>query len=924
MHRVVNSYNSPFSLWALAVWLLFFAVAAIEASAQYRFDQFTNNDGLPQNTVSAIAQTSDGYLWFATYDGLARYDGVRFTVFDKGNTPGIRSNLFMSLYKDARGTLWAGTFDGGLVRYRDGVFTTFTAENGLPKNDVGRIQPDADGSPVIFVGGIGHDYLRWNDDSPLESLNIFRWTEEDSLEALDAREFYEYVDRANSRWVFESGKLIRFKGDQKTEFSTKLSLNEFFRFRYEDSAGNLWFGTNGDGIYCVTGDTLRHYTDSDGVPTGLLIKIGGEDSEGNIWFYARKGGLLRYANGQFTRYLAKNRLKDSFIRDVFCDREGTIWVGTNSAGLYRLTKKFLTVYTEADGLEDDIVYPICQDASGSIWIGSGSGLARFADGRFTSYSLAIGSNSKVQPLTRGDKRQSLGVRSIYADREGRLWFGSTSILKFENGEFSLFSKHIGQLNVILRDSAGNLWTGGNKGLLKERDGLRTTYTVKDGLPNDEVTSLYEDSRGNLWIGTIGGLARLTGGRFTVFTEKDGLVGGRIRSIYEDRDGDLWIGTFDSGLSRFRGGQFTSYTTREGLFNNGVFQILEDSHDNFWISCNRGIYRVSRRQLNDYAEGKVAFISCVAYGTSDGMLSIECNGEQQPAGIKAADGKLWFPTQQGVVVIDPELVPYNRQPPLISIESVIVEGKATRFETGITLDPGLTDLEINYSAPGSVKAGYVQFKYKLVGLNDQWINAGRQRAVRYSHLPPGHYTFKVIAASSDGVWNETGATLEIYKLPYFYQTGWFFALCLAASVIIAASIYALRIQRLKASARRLTKLVAERTAELVERTEQLEDANDNLEKLATLDGLTNIANRRRFMEFLEQEWQRSKRTQTPISLLLLDVDYFKSYNDTYGHQSGDECLKRVAAVVSQSVKRAIDLAARYGGEEFVVILTEPQY
>ncbi|MCI0489048.1 MAG: diguanylate cyclase [Blastocatellia bacterium] len=458
-------------------------------------------------------------------------------------------------------------------------------------------------------------------------------------------------------------------------------------------------------------------------------------------------------------------------------------------------------------------------------------------------------------------------------------------------------------------------------MFKERDGVWTSYTVKDGLPHNEVTALCEDTRGNLWIGTRGGLARLAGDRFVSFTEKDGLVGGRTRCIYEDRDGDLWIGTFDSGLSRHRDGQFTSYTTREGLFNNGVFQILEDSRDNFWISCNRGIYRVSRKQLNDYADGKVTVISCVAYGKPDGMLSIECNGEQQPAGIKAQDGKLWFPTQGGVVVIDPELVPYNSEPPPVLIESVMISGKTASFENGVVLEPGLTDLEINYSAPGSVKAEYVQFKYRLVGLDDQWTDTGRQRAVRYSHLPPGRYSFKVIAANSDGVWNETGATLEIYKRPYFYQTGWFFALCVAAFLIIVASVYALRVQRLKANERRLTRIVAERTAELVERTEQLEVANDKLKELASLDGLTNIPNRRCFAEFLHQEWMRSVRSQTPLSLLLMDVDHFKAYNDTYGHQSGDECLKRVAAVLNESIKRPTDLAARYGGEEFVVVLSD---
>ncbi|MCI0489047.1 MAG: hypothetical protein L0229_20840 [Blastocatellia bacterium] len=409
-------------LLRLTLLLVFCALAAVEARAQYRFDQFTNTDGLPQNTVSAITQTSDGYLWFATYDGLVRYDGVRFTVFDKGNTSGILSNRFLPLYEDAQGTLWAGTVDGGLLCYRKGVFTTYAIEQGLPKNYVGRIQPATDGSPIVFTGQGQYNYLRWTDSDYLEAVNIFRWTQANSLDALDQRELNEYVDRSNARWMFKPGKLIRFRGDQQTEFPIKLSADEFFRFRYEDSAGNLWFGTRADGIYCVEGDTLRHYTDSDGVPSGALIKIGGEDLEGNIWFYGERGGAIRYRNGRFTRYLEKNGPKDNFIRAVFCDREGIIWVGTNSAGLYRLTREFLTAYSVADGLQDNIVYPICQDRSGSIWIGSGGGLTRFADSRFTSFRLHANGYSKAQELSLSTmgKRGRRSVRSLYADRDDRL------------------------------------------------------------------------------------------------------------------------------------------------------------------------------------------------------------------------------------------------------------------------------------------------------------------------------------------------------------------------------------------------------------------------------------------------------------------------------------------------------------------------
>jgi diguanylate cyclase (GGDEF)-like protein len=926
--RLITSpkFRRPLRCAALFSLLLFCPFTTSEVRAQYRFDHYTTSNGLPQNTVSAITQTRDGYLWFATYDGLVRYDGVNFTIFDKGNAAGLGSHQFLALCEDSRGTLWAGTSDGGLIRYRDGAFNSFTTEHGLPENYVGRIQRTETDRLLIFAGDGFRNYLRWTQGNSLIAANIFLCNEDVSLAAVEPRPLTEYVDRSNRRWVLEPGKLIRFKGDQQTVFPVRLTPDEFLRFRYEDHAGNLWFGTNENEVYQITGDSLKHYLQVDGLPSFTRIKIAGEDSEGNLWFFSERR-VMRYRNGQFTLLTEKDGFVSNSVRAVFCDREGVIWVGTNGQGLYRLTRQFLTAYSERDGLLNNIVYPIYEDRAGNIWTGSGDGMTRFTDGRFTAYPLASATKeepSKAFIASLAEKRPRITARSLCEDHQGRLWIGTgNGLLAFKDGRVTDHSKIGNKLSVeaIFQDQAGNLWVGTEKGLFKERAGATTVYTTKEGLPNDQVTIIYEDKQGNLWVGTRGGLARLEGDRFVSFTTKDGLSGDRIRSLYEDQDGALWIGTFDSGLSRFRAGQFTNYTTRTGLFNNGVFQILEDQHSNFWISSNRGIYRVSRKQLNDYADGKVAVINCIAYGIQDGMLSVECNGGQQPAGIKAQDGKFWFPNQNGVVVIDPDVVPHNLQSPLAIIEMVKVDRTNVSFKNFVQLEPGQTDLEINYTAPSSIKAEYTQFKYKLDGLDDKWTEAGTRRTINYSHLPPGRYTFKVIAANSDGLWNETGATLEVYMKPYFYQTRWFIAVCVIGGIALASSIYAGRVHQLKANEKRLTKQVFERTAELFERTEQLEVANNKLEKLASLDGLTNIANRRRFTEFLTQEWQRSQRTQTPLALLMMDVDYFKPYNDTYGHQGGDECLKRVAALLRETVHRSTDLAARYGGEEFVVVLTD---
>jgi diguanylate cyclase (GGDEF)-like protein len=880
-----------------------------QARAQYRFDRFTTDNGLPQNTVAAITQTRDGYLWLATYDGLVRYDGVHFTIFDKGSNPDIRCNWFHSLWKDPQGTLWAGTVEGGLLRYRDGVFRAFTTNDGLPDKSIPNIQGAQSGAPLIFF-----------------SSGAYLW-DDDRLSAMpaDPRDLREFEDAFGTRWVLEPDALLRFKEDVRTSFPVCLTVNDFVQRRFVDHSGGLWVGTSVNGVCHIFGEELLHCTGGDGLPSDTLIQIGGEDREGNAWLFS-KHELFRHKDGRFTRVLSGDELKTQHIRAVFCDREGTVWVGTNDRGLFRLSRPFLTTYAENDGLLDRIVYPILEDRAGTIWIGSGRGLTQFADGRFTPRPLvrsAPGGQNAVAFASSNDARPPVDVHCLFEDQAGRLWLGSGSgLFVLEGGSFSDRSELADHTTVLacLEDRAGDLWLGTEKGLFRSRSGTRSLYTQKDGLPIQSVTVLHQDRRGDLWVGTRAGLVRKQGEQFVAVGANEGLAGARIRCFHEE-EGVLWVGTFDCGLWRVQDDNVVHYTTRVGLHSNGVFQILADHRGNFWLSCNRGIYRVRRSQLDDYAAGKTSAISCVPYGCEDGMLSTECNGERPPAGVQARDGKLWFPTMHGVVVVDPDAVSCNPLPPLVTIESAEVDRAQVGIADGVRLRPGQTDLELHYTAPSFVKADHMNFKYRLEGLDEAWVDAGTRRTVHYSHLPPGRYTLQVIAANSDGVWNDAAAELDVEVMPYFYQKHWFRALCIVGTMSLVAGVGAVWVRALKANARRLARLVTERTAELAERTRQLESANDRLKELATTDGLTGIANHRRFQEFLGQEWQRSQRTQSPLALLLMDVDYFKRFNDAHGHQSGDDCLRRVAAVLRETANRATDLTARYGGEEFAVVLPD---
>lgn len=324
--------------------------------------------------------------------------------------------------------------------------------------------------------------------------------------------------------------------------------------------------------------------------------------------------------------------------------------------------------------------------------------------------------------------------------------------------------------------------------------MAASFTARDGLASDDIKVIIEGSAGRLWIGSYGGLTSFKGGKFTAYTERDGLPSNSVRALYEDRDGVLWIGTYDGGLGRFKDGRFTRYTTREGLFNDGVFQILEDARENFWMSSNRGIHRVRKQELNDFAEGKLRSITSMAYGKSDGMLNAECNGGRWPAGIRARDGRLWFPTQDGAAVIDPETIQANPRPPPVLIESFLLDREPVAIDPqprSVRVTPDKENFEIVYTALSFINPEHLRFRYQLEGLDHDWTEAGTRRSVYYSHIPPGDYVFRVIAANSDGIWNTEGKSLKITVLAPFYRRWWF--LTLAGLAVAGAGAAAVRLR-----------------------------------------------------------------------------------------------------------------------------------
>src|SRR3989440_815410 len=327
-----------------------------------------------------------------------------------------------------------------------------------------------------------------------------------------------------------------------------------------------------------------------------------------------------------------------------------------------------------------------------------------------------------------------------------------------------------------------------------KDGTFTTYTTKDGLSKNDVRAIRQDSAGDLWFGEYGGgVSRFHDGRFISFTTKQGLSDNRVFVIYEDIDHALWIGT-ENGLNRLSDGNISRFTVEQGLFDNVINDVLEDSEGNMWISCNRGIYRVRKEELLAVGrEGKAKKVKYVAYGTSDGMLSSETNGENQPAACKTQDGKLWFPTTEGVVMIDPERIKNNELPPPVAIEEIKVRDRLLHPLGLVRLSPGHGDLlEVHYTANSLAAPEKVRFKYRLEGLDKDWVEAGNRRVAYYTNLRPGDYTFRVIACNNHEVWNDQGASFALVLAPHFYQTWPFYALCGLFTVVFGYALHWVRL------------------------------------------------------------------------------------------------------------------------------------
>jgi ligand-binding sensor domain-containing protein/signal transduction histidine kinase len=758
--------------------------------------------GLPQSSVISMTQSGDGYLWLGTLDGLVRFDGNDFTTFGENNTPGLKSSQIYFLFADSRNNLWIGTKSAGIFLVKDGRVESVPPDKSFHAGQLKSACEDSSGSVWLYtqdgqllhyrqgsvgVGDGGTNYGR-NCRTIIAEKSGPIWMGTDrglfttgamkdyalagpprlKVRAINRVDFL-VASQSGGFWCLADGHVQKWRNFiVERDFGPYPWNNVPITSACEDRDGNLVVGTYGAGVYW-----------------------GGQD------------GKFR----QLTR--GQGLLSADFILSISVDSENALWVGTDGFGLNRVKRSFFEVTDEGRTVQS-----ICEDAQGGMWTGFNGGPTYVAvsyskDGR----SREFGTN--------------VLVRAVFVDRDQQVWAGTWGPWEPwplpEGGFFKIETNSIQpqyvqttlpqgitkisvieSVSAVYQDRKGALWVGTKKGLWRGEGHDWKTLTTADGLSSDDVRAITDDAEGNLWIGTDnGGLDRLRDGKFVSFHKSDGLPSEHISSVCMDGQGVLWVGT-SGGLGRFQNGKWTRYTTANGLASDTIGYMIEDGQGNLWMGSFLGLMRVSKAALNEFAQGLTNFVYCRTFEKSDGLPASECTFGSQPAACRTHDGKLWFPTINGLVSVDPAAIKPNTNPPPVIIESVFIDSEQQSTNnlgaaplTNLVIPAGREQLDIHYTSLSLGAADKARFRYWMAPYESHPVEAADRRVAPYPNLPPGKYVFHVTACNEDGVWNGTPATLAITVLPPFWRTSGFIGatvFCLLA--LIVGVVYYVSTQKLQ--------------------------------------------------------------------------------------------------------------------------------
>ena len=760
------------------------AVDSLTASANewnFTIRSWQSQDGLPEETVQAFAQTPDGYLWVGTSGGLLRFDGARFHLFAHENTPAFGENSVFCLLAAHDGRLWIGTDGSGLIEWQNGVFHAYPTEKGQTADFVRALAEDRNG--LLWVAT--DDGLFWARNGRLE-----RADKPLGLPVFNVHAVLE--DRTGRIWVGGS-RLYSLKDGQSREYSLpdNDSRNKVKSF-LQTADGVIWVGTVG-GLYRLRPGHERF----EPVPgVAGTIRALREAPNGELWAGAIGEGIFRIRGDRVTRLKAPSPLVSNTVLSIFADSDRDLWIGTQ-AGMMRLSRTPVRVLALPTAADSDFG-TVALDSDGSLWAASNQ-LVHVQSGRAVPFHFPGMDEARV--------------RNVLRARDGSLWIGTdgSGVYRHSAQGTRHFTTHEGLVNnfvrVFLESRDGSLWIGTDNGVSHLDQAGFQNYTSQNGLAYNSIRSLLEDRDGTIWIGTEHGLSQFRNGGFFHDAMTAALGDEKVWALHQDADGGMWIGTRAHGLYRYRNGQLSHYTTANGLASDSIYCILEDKQGHFWFSGPSGVMLLNRGELDAHATGKEQLLSLRIFRADEGGKPAQFYGGTQPAGALTATGEAWFPTSQGLWSIRPDELEH----PFISnlnIDSVRVDGRPASLPGKLDLDASSDRVEIAYEPVLLRSQEGLRFRYRLDGYDRGWTYANaQQRLATYTNLPAGQYTFLIEAWETDHPAHTAHAAIGFLKKPYFYRTPWFVALCVLIAALLSILAYQVRMKQIHD---RFKAVLAERT------------------------------------------------------------------------------------------------------------------
>lgn len=898
LHKISRLYVMMRSLFLASLLLSPFRALALNPEmliSQYGMDYWSAKSGLPQNSVHAVVQTNDGFVWMATEEGLARTDGVKTVVFDKMNSA-LPANGIANLHVSKDGTLWILTW-GSLVRFKDSKFESLACGSG--KVLVSQYVPITEDSQGAIWFSVQGGLMSFGPANQCKFYDLRNGGSEPLVTSLVG-------DTTGGVWIGTLQGLMRiYRGKVQASPPAAKGTTTVSSLLLEKD-GSLWIGTTG---------TITHLDPLTGIktmvrlPSSTAVQTLYRDRDGNLWVGTKGDGVIRISKDKvIDKYDA---LPSSHVNSFTEDKEGGLWIGMIAGGAVHLRDVAASNFGTLEGLTGDGVRAIYQDHTGRIWVG-----AQFPGG------LSVLHGSRFSAFKQHGITAKTGIIGLYETRDHTLWVGTASqgLIGIRGNKAIHYDTNncIPDTHVlaIIETRDGSLWAGTRGGLVRIKNNHCTTYTELDGMTS-WINTLVEASDGTLLVGTNGGgIMTFDGQKFAplALSSKEKIP--HVFSIIEEPDGTLWVALGNDGIARVRHKEAHRFSVRDGLPTDGAYSIVDDGKGRLWVGANRGIYNVSKSELDELAAGRISKVHSYLYGFHDGMRNPECNQGNPPA-WKSRDGRIWFATLGGAVRFSPGDVHTNHIAPSVILESVRADDQEVPL--GIErLTPGNGKLDFQYTGPSFVDPAGMLFQYKLDGFDSQWSPPSSSRSAHFTNLQPGHYRFHVVAANSDGVWSQKETTIALTLQPHVYQTVTFKLIVLVGILIAFGFAYMMRVRQLTNRQLELENLIDLRTQELQLEVRERRRAEEAFRFQATHDQLTGISNRRAVLEALGIEIARAERGRTPLALLLVDIDKFKNINDTFGHNCGDIVLRSTAQIIKDSV-RPYDAVGRYGGEEFVVVL-----